>query len=48
MEGDKSYQRVASDNIAEKMKRQVKEGAPEHNHDIHIDYCFPDLFIPSK
>ncbi|WP_036412342.1 hypothetical protein, partial [Morganella morganii] len=45
MEGDKSYQRTVSDHIAEKMKQQATESAPEHNHDIHIDYCVPDRFI---
>ncbi|WP_192941016.1 hypothetical protein [Morganella morganii] len=45
MEGDKSYQRTASDYIAEKMKRQVTESAPQHNRDIHINYCVPDRFI---
>ncbi|MBC3968020.1 hypothetical protein [Morganella morganii] len=45
MEGDKSHQRRLSDYIAEKMKHQVTESAPEHNRDIHIDYCVPDRFI---
>ncbi|MEM7874401.1 hypothetical protein Q4R10_18620 [Morganella morganii] len=45
MEGDKPYQRTASDYIAEKMKQQVTESAPQHNRDIHINYCVPDRFI---